>query len=143
MARCDALARFSEEPGAITRPYGTESLRRARETVAAWMGGAGMTVHIDAIGALRGRYEGTNPAAPGLLMGSHIDSVRDAGRYDGILGVLIALAAVERLYGEGRRLSFPLEVVAFPDEEGLRFQTTYLGSSALAGTFDPALLDCP
>jgi allantoate deiminase len=140
LARCDALAAFTTEPGRITRPYGTAALREARDAVAGWMRDAGMDVRLDAIGNLRGRYPGLDPAAPALLLGSHLDSVRDAGRYDGLLGVLVGLAAVERLAEVGRRLPFPLEVVAFADEEGLRFQATYLGSRALAGTFDPSLL---
>jgi allantoate deiminase len=141
LERCDQLASHSEEPGRITRPYGTPSLAAARDDLADWMCVAGMTVSIDAIGTLRGRYEGTEPHAAALLLGSHFDSVRDAGRYDGTLGILVAIAAVERLANGKRRLPFPIEVVAFPDEEGLRFQTTYLGSCALSGTFEPALLD--
>jgi allantoate deiminase len=132
---------MTEEPGCITRPYGTPALQTAKNAASAWMQAAGMTTRSDAIGNLRGRYEGTIAGAPALLLGSHLDSVRDAGKYDGTLGVLVAIAAVERLAAEGRRLPFPIEVVAFPDEEGLRFQTTYLGSCALAGTFEPTLLD--
>jgi allantoate deiminase len=141
LERCDRLATHSEEPGRITRPYGTPSLAAARDDLADWMRAAGMTVSIDAIGTLRGRYKGTEPHAAALLIGSHFDSVRDAGRYDGTLGILVAIAAVERLANCERRLPFPIEVIAFPDEEGLRFQTTYLGSCALSGTFEPALLD--
>ena len=109
--------------------------------VAGWMREAGLEVRVDAIGNLRGRRSGSSANAPALLLGSHLDSVRDAGRYDGPLGVLVALTAVERLQLEGRNLPFPVEVVAFADEEGLRFQSTYLGSRALAGTFDLTLLD--
>lgn len=141
LARCDDLAAFTEEPERITRPYGTASLLAARDAIAGWMREAGMQTHVDAVGTLRGRFEGEHPNASALLIGSHIDSVRDAGRYDGLLGVLLGIAAVERLAAGERRLPFPVEVVAFPDEEGLRFQTTYLGSCALAGTFEPALLD--
>lgn len=141
MGRCEMLAACTEEQGRITRSYGTPALAAARSNVAEWMRAAGLSVRMDAIGNLRGRYEGTDPGAPALLLGSHIDSVRDAGKYDGPLGVLVAVAAIERLAESGRRLPFPIEVVAFPDEEGLRFQTTYLGSSALAGTFCSDLLD--
>jgi hydantoinase/carbamoylase family amidase len=141
MARCNALARNSEEPGRITRPYGSPALAAAGEAVASWMREAGMTVHRDAIGNVRGRRDGTGHAAPALLLGSHLDSVRDAGRYDGPLGILVALEAVARVHEQGRSLPFPIEIVAFADEEGLRFQTTYLGSRALAGSFEPALLD--
>jgi allantoate deiminase len=100
-----------------------------------------MDVRVDAIGNLRGRRPGAAANAPALLLGSHLDSVRDAGRYDGPLGVLVALTAVERLQAEGRSLPLPIEIVAFADEEGLRFQTAYLGSRTLAGTFDPTVLD--
>ncbi len=134
MERCDVLATFSEEPDAITRPFATDSLRRAQEKVAEWMQQAGMTVRRDSVGNLRGRYEGRASAT--LLLGSHLDSVREAGRYDGPLGVMVAIAAVERLHGEHRTPPFSIEVLAFADEEGLRFGSTYLGSRAVAGTFD-------
>jgi len=102
---------------------------------------AGLEVRIDAVGNLRGRVEGSRPTAPALLLGSHLDSVRDAGRYDGPLGILVAIEAADRLRNRPQRLPFPVEVIAFADEEGLRFQTTYLGSCALAGSFDPAFLE--
>lgn len=141
MSRCDELAACSEESGRLTRPYGSAALKAAREMVAGWMREAGLEVQIDAIGNLRGRRAGSSAHRPALLLGSHLDSVRDAGRYDGPLGVLVALSVVERLQGQGRTLPFPVEVIAFADEEGLRFQSTYLGSRALAGAFEPALLD--
>jgi allantoate deiminase len=140
MARCDVIAAYTSEPGRITRAYGTTALTAARDEFARWMADCGLSTRVDAIGTLRGVYPGQDPTIKHkFLIGSHIDSVRDAGRYDGVLGVLIALAAIEGLGGE-RRLPFPVEIVAFPDEEGLRFQTTYLGSAALAGTFDPTWL---
>lgn len=138
MARCDELALCSEEPACLTRRYGTGALRAAQELVAGWMRDAGMTVRRDAIGNQIGRYEGASPDAKTLLLGSHLDSVRDAGRYDGPLGVLVALAVVERLHEAGARLPHAIEVVAFADEEGLRFHSLYLGSRAFAGTLDPA-----
>ena len=140
MERCDALATFSEEPDRLTRGYGTDALRRAQDATAAWLRAAGMTVRRDPLGNLIGRYEGNDPSAGTFLLGSHLDSVRDAGRYDGPLGVLVALAAVERLHAQKRRLPFAVEVVAFADEEGLRYATAYLGSSVFAGGFDPAWL---
>src|SRR5215208_3211300 len=141
MVRCDELAHFTEEPGRITRPYGTPSLTAARERVAQWMREAEMDVRIDAVGNLRGRASGSEPTMPALLLGSHLDSVRDAGRYDGPLGILIAIEVVDRVRARKQPLPFPVEVIAFADEEGLRFQTTYLGSCALAGSFRPACLD--
>ena len=98
-----------------------------------------MVVRKDNVGNLRGRLEGTGDAT--LLLGSHLDSVRDAGKYDGPLGVNVAIAALQRLHDQGRRLPFAVEVLGFADEEGLRFGSTYLGSRAVAGTFDRADLD--
>ncbi len=131
MERCDLLATFTEEPGTITRPFATDSMRRVNELVRGWMDKAGMTVTRDNIGNLRGRYEGTGRDV--LLLGSHLDSVRDAGRYDGPLGVTVAIATVQALRDAGKKMPFAIEVLAFADEEGLRFGATYLGSRAVAG----------
>jgi allantoate deiminase len=141
MTRCDELASYTEEPGRITRPYGTPALAAARDAVARWMRDAGLEVRTDAVGNVHGRSHGSAPTAPALLLGSHLDSVRDAGRYDGPLGILVALEAVDHLRHRPQPVPFPVEVIAFADEEGLRFQTTYLGSCALAGSFDAAFLD--
>ena len=138
MARADELAALSEEDGAITRPYGTPSLVAAVAAARGWLEAAGMSVQEDAIGNLVGRYEGTGAGT--LLLGSHIDSVRNAGRYDGPLGVLVAIAAVEGLHAAGTRLPFAVEVVVFVDEEGLRYHASYIGSRVVAGLFDPAEL---
>lgn len=137
--RCDALAALSEEPGTITRRFATPALRDAGRLVAEWMTAAGMTVHRDAIGNIIGRIGA--PDQPTLLFGSHLDTVRNAGRYDGILGVLIAIGCVELLRDDGRALPYAVEVVAFADEEGVRYGTAYLGSSVMAGCFDPASLE--
>jgi allantoate deiminase len=139
MERCQYLARCSDEPGAITRLFASEAMRCAHALVSDWMREAGMSVRRDNVGNLRGRFEGTGATA--LLLGSHLDSVRNAGKYDGPLGVLVAIAAVQRLHDAERRLPFAIEVLAFADEEGLRFGSTYLGSRAVAGTFDPADLE--
>ncbi|HKW08023.1 MAG TPA: allantoate amidohydrolase [Candidatus Dormibacteraeota bacterium] len=131
MERCDLLAACTDEPGRITRPFASSSMREAHASVSQWMRHAGMTVMRDNIGNLRGRYEGSSEKI--LLLGSHLDSVRDAGRYDGPLGVIVAIAAVQRLHEAGRHLPFAIEVLAFADEEGLRFGSTYLGSRAVVG----------
>lgn len=141
MERCEILGGLSEEPGRLTRRYATEALARAQAAVVGWMEAAGMAVRRDPVGNLIGRYAAAAPGARTLLLGSHLDSVRDAGRYDGPLGVLLALACVERLHRQERSLRFAVEVIAFADEEGLRYHTAYLGSSALSGRFDPAWLD--
>jgi allantoate deiminase len=141
MRRCDVLGSISEEPDRLTRPFASDAMRRANEQVASWMREAGMEVRTDNIGNLRGRYQGGPGATATLLLGSHLDSVRDAGKYDGPLGVLAAIAAVQVLHDAGRRLPFAIQVIAFADEEGWRYGTTYLGSKALAGSFDPADLN--
>lgn len=130
-ARVAALARLSETADNLTRPSFTESMRQANALMGAWMRAAGLTVRQDAMSNLIGRYEGTGHQT--LLIGSHLDTVRDAGHYDGTLGVLLGLACVEQLAREGRRLPFAIEVIAFCDEEGLRFRLPYLGSKAFAG----------
>jgi allantoate deiminase len=139
LRRCDELAAFSEEDGRLTRRFATPALRRAGETVREWMGDAGLETRRDAIGNLIGRLGDTDRRT--LLIGSHLDTVRDAGRYDGTLGVLVAIACLERLRGQGRSLPFTVEVLAFADEEGVRFGTGYLGSSVVAGGFDTADLE--
>src|SRR6266516_4605773 len=140
MERCDILACYSEESGRLTRRFATRAMRLADEAIAGWMRAAGMSVQYDAIGNLIGRYEGQSATAKTLLLGSHLDTVRDAGRYDGMLGVMVALACVERLHTRDKRLPFAIEVLAFADEEGLRYHSAYIGSSAITGTFDSAIL---
>jgi allantoate deiminase len=127
LERCDELARFTEEEGMITRWYGSPALVQACDTVAAWMEEAGMAVRRDAVGNVIGRL-GSGPGT--FVLGSHVDTVRDAGRYDGPLGVLLAIEAAEAV-GDG--LPFALEVVSFADEEGGRFPLSFLGSRAWAG----------
>jgi allantoate deiminase len=141
MAQLDELARYSEQAAGLTRPYLTPSHKQATLQVMRWMEEAGMKARTDAIGNVVGRYEGREASAPALLLGSHIDTVRNAGKYDGNLGVLAAIACVAELAGRGERLPFAIEVYAFGDEEGVRFPTTLSGSRAVAGRFDPAALD--
>jgi allantoate deiminase len=140
MARAELLAGHSEEPDRLTRRFGTAALAEAGAAVSNWMREAGMTVRRDAIGNVIGRSEGADPAAPALMLGSHLDTVPDAGRYDGTLGVLAGIAVAERLRERRGNLPFALEVIAFADEEGSRFGTAFLGSSVLAGSFDPSAL---
>ncbi len=130
LERCAVLGRISEEPDRLTRRFGTEAMAQANEVVAGWMREAGLTTREDPVRNLIGR-RGDGPV---LMLGSHLDTVVDAGRYDGPLGVLVALEAVERVDRD-------VEVVGFSDEEGVRFGTAYLGSSAMTGRFDPAWRD--
>jgi allantoate deiminase len=139
MERCDILGGYSEEPDCLTRPFASQAMRHVNETVTAWMQDAGMIVQQDAVGNLIGRYEALSTGAKTLLLGSHLDSVRNAGRYDGPLGVMVALACVEHLHQRQERLPFAIEVLGFADEEGLRY-SAYLGSRAMTGTFDVSLL---
>ena len=136
LERCDRLGAVSEEPDRLVRRYATPAMREANDLVAGWMREAGMTVRDDPAGNLIGRRGGGGEKT--LVLGSHLDTVLDAGRFDGPLGVIGAIALVERL-GD-RALPFALEVVGFADEEGLRYGTAFLGSSAVAGRFAPAWL---
>jgi allantoate deiminase len=132
LERCARLGEISEERGLLLRRYATPAMRDANALVAGWMRDAGLDVRADAAGNLIGRLEGERPEA--LVLGSHLDTVRDAGRFDGPLGVVAAIAVVERV----GRLKLSLEVAAFADEEGVRFGTAFLGSSAVVGAWDPA-----
>ena len=141
LRQCDRLATISEEPDRLTRRFATTALDQANEAVLYWMRELDMTARVDAIGNVVGRWEPPLHGDKTLLLGSHLDSVRDAGKYDGPLGVLVALACVQKLRDEGGRLPFALEVVGFADEEGVRYNTAYLGSKVVAGTFDPDYLE--
>ena len=136
MQRIEALAKISDEPGNLTRTFASPAMRRANELVGGWMRGAGMKTRTDAIGNLIGHYAGQKPGAKILLLGSHLDTVRNAGNFDGPLGVVLAVACVEELHRQKVRLPFAIEVIGFADEEGVRYQTGYLGSKVLAGCFD-------
>jgi allantoate deiminase len=141
MARLDEFARFSDEEGRLTRLYLSNAHRQAARQYVDWCRQIGLSAKIDASGNVWARYEGKRPDAPALMIGSHIDTVRDAGRYDGNLGALAALAVVEELTRNGERLDVAVEIVAFGDEEGVRFPTTLTGSRAFAGLFARQALD--
>jgi allantoate deiminase len=138
--RIDELGAISEDTDKLTRTYLSKELRTASDLILGWMREAGMSAHLDAIGNVCGRYEGERPGAPCLMLGSHYDTVRDAGKWDGPLGVITAIACVADLNRRDKRLPFAVEVVGFADEEGVRFSSTLLGSRAVAGTFDESAL---
>ncbi len=145
MARCDELARVSAVAGQIERVYLSPEHARVNRLAAEWMREVGMRSWQDAAGNQLGRIDGGEFEKPALLLGSHLDTVPDAGRFDGILGVLMALEVVRLLRvpgepGQASRVALPfaLEVIAFSDEEGTRFGKALLGSSAVAGAWDPA-----
>ena len=135
------LAQYSEEPSMMMRTYLTPAHHAAAQQIAAWMQEAGMTIRRDAIGNIIGRYEAAVPGAPALLTGSHFDTVRDGGIYDGMLGILLPIACVAQWHSAGRRFAHAIEVIGFAEEEGVRFKATLLGSRALAGTFDAGVLE--
>jgi allantoate deiminase len=138
MKRCDELGAVSDEAGRLTRTFASPAMRRANRLVGSWMREAGLQVREDAAFNLLGRWNCGRRGAKTLLLGSHLDTVRDAGKYDGPLGVLVAIAAVQMLRKPGVQMPFHLEVAGFSDEEGVRYHTAYLGSRALAGTLTAA-----
>lgn len=140
VGRINALAAISETAANLTRIFLTSEHSAAADLIRGWMRDAGMSVHLDAIGNVCGRYEGDRPGQPCLMLGSHYDTVRDAGKWDGPLGLITAISCVADLHRRGRRLPFAIEVTGFADEEGVRFASTLLGSRAVAGTFDESAL---
>lgn len=141
VTRCDALgtAPYSEREQGLYRGYLSPAYHATVDLVGAWMVEAGMHVDLDPAANLRGRYEGAEPGAPALVIGSHLDSVRDGGCYDGTLGVMLGIECVAALHEQGRRLPFAIEVYGFGDEEGSRFPAAMLTSRAVAGTLDADL----
>ena len=133
---CDRVASFTDVPGTITRTFLSPATHAVHALLRAEMESLGMTVRTDSVGNLRGIYPALKPDAPVMLIGSHIDTVPDAGRYDGILGVAIAIALVRSL--GGRRLSYAIEVIAFSEEEGVRFKMSFIGSRAVIGDLTAA-----
>jgi allantoate deiminase len=141
VGRIKELGEISEVPEHLARFFLTREHRAAADLILTWMRSAGMRAHLDAIGNVCGRYEGEQPALPCLMLGSHYDTVRDAGRWDGPLGLITAISCVADLHKRGRRLPFAIEVTGFADEEGVRFASTLLGSRAVAGTLDARVLN--
>jgi len=137
----EQLGAISDDEQGLTCAYLTPAHQRSAALLADWMREAGMMVHIDAVGNVVGRYAGLDPDAKTLLTGSHYDTVRNGGKYDGRLGILLPLAIVRQLHARGERLPYHLEIIGFAEEEGVRFRSTFLGSNAVAGRFDMALLD--
>ena len=139
IARCQALARYSEDAGGLRRTFLSAPMRECHQAIAAWLKPLGAVPTIDAAGNLRAVYRAADVNAPTLLVGSHLDTVPNAGAYDGILGVVLAIAILEQL--EGSRLPFAIEVIGFSEEEGVRFGVPFIGSRALVGRFNEDLLN--
>src|SRR4051794_30209847 len=138
VSRCHSLALFSETPTGTTRTFLCDAMHECHRFLRSWMEQAGMNVTIDRTGNIRGFYTGSIAGFPPFVIGSHLDTVPDAGAFDGVLGVAIAISLVELL--EGRRLPFPLEVVGFSEEEGVRFGVPFIGSRGWLGRLDEHLL---
>ena len=138
IAECSRIAAMSEEPGRITRRFLTAPVREVHAHLRGYMEAMGMTVQVDAVGNLRGLWQPTGASSQRLLMGSHTDTVPNAGAYDGVLGVVMALEWVQ--IAKELKLQLAIEVIAFSDEEGVRFGVPFIGSRAVAGRFDKALL---
>ena len=136
---CQAISKFTEEPGRTTRTFLSPPMTQVHDLLRAWMRRLGMSSWIDPAGNLRGIYSALDADSPRLLIGSHLDTVPSAGPYDGVLGVVLAIALIEGL--GGRRLPFALEVLGFSDEEGVRFGAPFLGSKALIGSLSQELLE--
>jgi allantoate deiminase len=138
IARCRKLASFSEDAGGTRRTFLSPPMLDCHREVSSWMRALGMTMSVDAVGNLRGLYPGASRGAPRILMGSHLDTVPNAGAFDGILGVVIAVGLVQSL--QEQKLSFGIEVVGFSEEEGVRFGVPFIGSRGLVGRVDEELL---
>jgi allantoate deiminase len=138
IARCRKLATFSEDAGGTRRTFLSAPMHDCHREVSSWMKPLGMNISLDAVGNLRGFYTGASPGAPRILIGSHLDTVPNAGAFDGILGVVLAVGLVELL--DGMKLPFGIEVVGFSEEEGVRFGVPFIGSRALVGRVDEDLL---
>jgi len=141
MEWAEEIGAWSEDEGALTCTYMTDAHRRTADQIAHWMREAGMHAHIDAVGNVVGRYLSTDPQAKTLMTGSHYDTVRNGGKYDGREGILLPIAIVKHLHEKGETLPFHFEIIAFSEEEGVRFKSTFLGSNAIIGQFDLNLLN--
>jgi len=138
MVRCRTLASFSEDVGGTRRTFLSEPMRECHTEISRWLEELGVSARVDAAGNMRATYPAIDSAAPRLLLGSHLDTVPNAGAYDGVLGVVLAVALLQTQ--RERKLPFGVEVVGFSDEEGVRFGTPFIGSRALTGRIDEELL---
>lgn len=141
LVRINELAAITEEQGCITRTFGTPAFMEGLSLVKKWMEAAGLQTRVDSVGNIRGKLLSENKIAKTFVIGSHIDTVVNAGKFDGPLGVLMGIDLLEQIFRTKPKLPFNIELIAFCDEEGVRFQTTYLGSKVIVGTFDKSILE--
>lgn len=139
--RIQEIALYSNEKDYLSRIFGTQAFGKCRDKINAWMNEAGLQTTIDNIGNVRGRLASENKDAKTFVIGSHFDTVVNAGKYDGILGILTGLAVIEKLIEQKIKIPFNIELIAFSDGEGVRFNSPFLGSKVLAGNFTPAFLE--
>ncbi|MFD2934281.1 allantoate amidohydrolase [Spirosoma flavum] len=139
--KINELAAISDDETCINRTFGTEAFRQGSHTIQTWMQDIGLQTRVDAIGNVRGRLVSANAAAKTWVIASHMDTVVNAGKFDGPMGVIMGLDLIEHMIQVGKPLPFSIELIAFSDEEGVRFHTTYLGSKVVAGSFNNSLLD--
>jgi len=139
IARCQSLVRFSEDSASLRRTFLSAPMRDCHNAITEWLRPLNITPTIDAAGNLRAIYSAATSDAPRLLIGSHIDTVPNAGAFDGPLGVLLGIALLEQL--DGQRLPFAIELIAFSEEEGVRFSTPFIGSCAVVGSYDEDFLN--
>ena len=147
MQWCETIGAWSDADNSagtdfdLTCAYMTSAHRKTAAQLMDWMREAGMDAHVDAVGNVVGVYRADAPGAKTLMTGSHYDTVRNGGKYDGRLGILLPIAIVRHLHQRGEKLPFHFEIVGFAEEEGVRFKSTFLGSNAVTGRFDLSLLD--
>lgn len=139
--RCETLSQISDSPDGISRLYLSPAYREGLRLVEQWMQGAGMSTWVDAAGNQWGRSAAADPDAPVLIIGSHLDTIPDAGKFDGILGVVCGIEVVARLRAAGKTLPFHIDVVGFGDEESVRFPSSMLGARAVCGQWQPEWLE--
>lgn len=139
--KINQLAAISDDPVCINRTFGTIAFQQGSHLIQTWMREIGLQTRVDAIGNVRGRLVSSTGGAKTFVIASHMDTVVNAGKFDGPMGVIMGLDLIENLIRSGKILPFTLELIAFSDEEGVRFHTTYLGSKVVAGSFDTSQLD--
>lgn len=139
--RINELAAISDEKGMISRMFGTKAFVEGRNLIAVWMKAAGLNTHIDNMGNVRGRYNAHKTHAKTFVIASHMDTVVNAGKFDGPLGVILGLDVIAHFISTQSNIPFNIELIAFSDEEGVRFHSTFLGSRVVAGSFDQTLLE--
>lgn len=139
--RIQELAQFSDEPDCLSRIFGTKAFIECQYKIESWMKEAGLQTYIDNIGNVRGKLPSQKNNAKTFVIASHFDTVIDAGKYDGPLGILAGLDIIENIAAQNLHLPFNIELIAFSDEEGVRFHTSYLGSKVAAGNFNADLLE--